>query len=176
MRYFIILLIVLSAGCGPRLEFVNMPLPPHLYKPFDSIEFRSFTTSSVSPGETNNFKSITPNQGIIIVIKDFENTDTVDELWFEYYKNNSLLFKHGKSTTLISQSVTRPAHTFEYIRDNPIIIRSTDILRIKVWNNSGVLQTVYAQVLGYSYAERRQEMFDKEESVRGKSNSRIVAN
>ena len=160
MRCVITLMAILICGCGPKTEIINMPLPPHLFKPFDATEFRNFTTSSVNLGETNNFKTITANPGVIIVIKEIENSDTVDELWFEYYKNNSLLFKHGKSTSLISQSVTRPTHMFEYFRENPILIQATDTLRIKVWNNSGVLQTVYSQVLGYSYAQHRQGRYE----------------
>lgn len=136
-----------------------MPLPPHLFKPFDATELHLGKAENLPTGTTANWFSYSPPQGSVAVIKEINNIDTVSGVGLYYYKNGVVIFLHGQTATYPAQS-KRPDHYFEFLRDNPIILTDTDTLKIDVGNSSGVPQDVSFDAFGYIYPVNRQRDYE----------------
>jgi len=139
-----------------------MPFPPHLFKPVDSIDLYLTQTDDIVIGVTQNWFIYTPSPGIIAIIKEISNTDTINEVWAYYFKNNILLFSHGQAVSPLIE-IKQPNHFFEYLRENPILLTENDTLRIDVVNNTAGLQNFNFKAFGYTYPVWRQD--EKKESL-----------
>jgi hypothetical protein len=141
------------------METINMPLPPHLFKPFDALEFRLYGDDNLNNGQLNvQILIYGPSAGTIAVIKSVNFVDSINNVWIEVFKNGGSLFNCGKAA--VQDRMNKPAHFFEYWRENPLILREGDKIIVKANNTSGVTQAVFVELFGYTYPQRRQDELD----------------
>ena len=138
-----------------------MPLPPHLFKPIESIDLRlDHTEPSVPNGSILvTYFQYTPPSGMMAIIKDGNSTDDIVGVTLYFYKGGSFLFFNGQQTGI--PLIKRQEHFWEYLRENPIILRDSDQLIVKVTNQSGAPQAVMMELFGYFYPEEVQNRYEK---------------